>query len=193
MDAGFRRLPLLSEFSRRKKLDYFFADVPASAGILEIGCADRWLGYQLQTRGFANYVGLDLRPSADIVGDIREWSRLGLKPDSFDVVVAFEVVEHVDCYDEMYKLLRPGGQLFLTSPSPQWDWACKVLEVLKLSQPRTSPHDHLICFSCVPLFDRVELRTVGILAQWGKFRKPPRGTVQVRKALMEQIALEPAS
>ncbi len=163
-------MPLLSEIARRKKVEYFFAGVPRSARILEIGCADRWLRESLSRLGFTNYMGIDLSPPADIVGDIREWRKLGLQPASFDVIVAFEVVEHVDCFREMCDLLAPRGQLFLTSPVPHMDWACKTLEALGLNQKRTSPHDHLIYFRDIPLFKPIEIKTVGLMAQWGKFQ-----------------------
>jgi SAM-dependent methyltransferase len=169
-------MPLLSEIARRKKLDYFFASLPHSAYILEVGCADKWLGRKLKQRGFERYIGLDVCPTADVVGDIRHWQRLGLRADSFDVIAAFELVEHVDCFREMYALLRPGGQLFLTSPVPRMDWACKTLEFLGLNQKRTSPHDHLIYFQHIPLFEPIEIRTVGLMAQWGKFQKPAQYT-----------------
>ena len=44
-----------------------------------------------------------------------------------------------------------------------------------LSQRRTSPHSHLIDFRRVPGFELVDLRRVGLLAQWGIFRKPLGG------------------
>jgi SAM-dependent methyltransferase len=94
------------------------------------------LGGELGNRGFDRYLGIDVCPTADIVGDIREWHALGLQESSFDVTVAFELVEHVHCFPEMYSLLRPGGDLFLTSPVPHMDWACKTLEFLRLNQPR---------------------------------------------------------
>jgi 2-polyprenyl-3-methyl-5-hydroxy-6-metoxy-1,4-benzoquinol methylase len=114
---------------------------------------------------------MDLQPPADVVGDIRDWRRLGIEPESFDVIVAFELVEHVDCFHEMYDILKPGGILMLTSPAPNMDWFCQVLEALLLTQRRTSPHDHLVWFTEAPLFEIVKLKRVGLAAQWGVFRK----------------------
>jgi SAM-dependent methyltransferase len=121
-------------------------------------------------------VGLDLHPPADIVGSILEWERLGLQASSFDVVIAFELVEHVVCFREMFALLKPGGLLMLTSPVPHMDWLCRILEILGLNQKRTSPHDHLVHFTDIPLFEPVTLKTVGLMAQWGIFRRPPAGS-----------------
>jgi SAM-dependent methyltransferase len=166
-----KRVPPLSALAREKKLRYFFRDVPKAAKILEVGCGDKWLGRQLAGRGWMGYQGLDLDPPADIVGDIRDWERLRLRPGSFDVVAAFEVIEHIDCFSEMFGLLRPGGRLFLTSPRPEWDWLCRLLEAVRLTQRRSSPHDHLIDFRRVPLFLVEEIRYVGVVSQWGKFKK----------------------
>jgi 2-polyprenyl-3-methyl-5-hydroxy-6-metoxy-1,4-benzoquinol methylase len=166
--------PPLSALARKKKLRYFFDDVPKTARILEIGCGDQWVGRELGKRGWSGYTGLDLVPPADVVGDIKRWKSLPLQPGSFDVVVAFEVVEHIDCFDEMFELLKPGGRLFLTSPRPRLDWLCRVLERAGLTQRRSSPHDFLIDFRRIPSFVPVEIRHVGLVSQWGKFLKPSR-------------------
>lgn len=165
-------VPLLSRLARAQKIRYFLDPLPKEARILEVGCGDGWVGRYLRANGWAHYCGVDLRPPADVVGDIRQWRTLGMQPASFDAIVAFEVVEHVDCFQELYDLLAPGGVLLLTSPLPRRDWLCKILESLGLTQRRTSPHDHLIDFRDIPLFERPEVRIVGPTAQWGKFRKP---------------------
>jgi 2-polyprenyl-3-methyl-5-hydroxy-6-metoxy-1,4-benzoquinol methylase len=165
-------VPALSEYARRKKIDHFFRDVPREARILEVGSGDGWLKREMARRGWRDYVGIDLKPPADVVGSILDWRSLGLPPGSFDVVIAFEVVEHVHCFREIFDLLKPGGLLVLTSPVPRMDWLCRLLELAGLNQKRTSPHDHLISFRQIPLFEPIEIRTVGLMAQWGKFRKP---------------------
>ncbi len=165
-------MPLLSTYARRKKVEHFFRRVPKDSRILEIGCGDAWLGRRLASEGWEHYTGMDLAPPADIVGNILDWRSLGMEPDSFEVIVAFEVVEHVPCFQEMYDLLTPGGLLMLTTPAPDMDWFCKLLEALHLTQRRTSPHDHLIDLRRVPLFETVSIKRVGLAAQWGVLRKP---------------------
>jgi 2-polyprenyl-3-methyl-5-hydroxy-6-metoxy-1,4-benzoquinol methylase len=165
-------MPLLSNYARRKKIEYFFSNISQDARILEVGCGGGWVGEYLKQHGGHNYLGIDVNPPADIVGDLREWRRLGLQPESYDVLIAFEVVEHVDLYQEMYDLLRPGGLLLITTPVPHMDWACRLLEALGLNQKRTSPHDHLIYFKDIPLFEPVDTRIVKFIGQWGIFRKP---------------------
>lgn len=165
-------MPALSEYAQRKKIEYFLSGLPKDARILEIGCGSRWVGDYLRANGWEHYVGADLVPPADIVGDIKAWRELGLKPASFDVVIAFEVIEHVDLVSEAHALLKPGGQLLLTSPVPHMDWAMKVLELLGLNQRRTSPHSNLVYFERLPLFEPVSLRRKAGLSQWGILRKP---------------------
>ena len=164
-------MPLLSRYARARKTSFFFRDVAKDSRILEIGCGDGWLGAWLRANGWRHYTGLDLNPPADIVGDVRNWRSLGLEPESFDIVVAFELVEHVDCFAAMHALLNSGGRLLLTSPAPGMDWFCRLLEAIRLTQRRTSPHNHLIEFEDIPLFMPVTIRRVGLAAQWGVFEK----------------------
>jgi len=165
-------MPLLSDISRRKKIRYFLDPIPKDARILEIGCGSKWVGDYLKNNGWQSYVGLDLFPPADVVGDIKNWRELGLEPASFDVIIAFEVIEHVDCFTECFDLLKPGGKLLLTSPVPHMDWIMKTLEMLGLNQKRTSPHSNLTYFRSIPKFEAVAIKTVAGLAQWGVLRKP---------------------
>lgn len=165
-------MPWLSDIARRKKIEYFLAPIPRDARILEIGCGSKWVGDYLKQNGWSRYTGLDLFPPADVVGDIRHWRELGLAPESFDVIVAFEVIEHVNCFAECYCLLKPGGRLLLTSPVPHMDWAMKILEACRLNQRRTSPHSNLTYFRNIPDFRPIAVKTVAGLAQWGVFQKP---------------------
>jgi 2-polyprenyl-3-methyl-5-hydroxy-6-metoxy-1,4-benzoquinol methylase len=165
-------MPALSDYAQRKKIAHFLEPLPKDAHILEIGCGSRWVGDHMRANGWTNYTGLDLAPPADIVGDIRNWQALGLAPSSFDAIVAFEVIEHVDITAEALILLKPGGLLMLTSPVPHMDWAMKLLETFGLNQRRTSPHDHLVYFDRLPAFEPVSLLRKAGLSQWGILRKP---------------------
>ena len=165
-------MPLLSRYARGRKLDFLLERIRPGQSVLEIGPGERWLGPALAKRGVSGYRCVDLAAPADYVGDVRDWRRLGIPAASFDFIVALEVVEHVPCFAEILALLKPGGHAFLTSPVPRWDPLCAFLEVIGLSQRRTSPHDHLLEFERVPFLEPVLLKRVGILSQWGLFRKP---------------------
>jgi len=163
--------PLLSLYARQKKINYFLTRIPKYYRILEIGCGDGWVRKYLEKNGWKNYVGLDIVPPADIIGDIRDWKLLGIKDGSFDIIIAFEVMEHIGCFKECYEILKPDGQLMLTTPLPHMDWIMKILEWLNLNQKRTSPHEHLVYLKDVPYFEKKECKVVAFLSQWGTFTK----------------------
>ena len=164
-------MPLLSDYAKTKKARYFLEPIPKDAHVLEVGCGSGWVGEYLKSGGWTHYQGLDVVPPADMVGSILDWQELGLQPGSFDVIIAFEVVEHVDCFQACYDLLKPGGRLMLTSPVPRMDWVMKILETLGLNQKRTSPHDHLVDFRRVACFPQKQVKIVGCLSQWGVVHK----------------------
>ncbi len=166
-------MPLLSDYARRKKVEFFFAEISTDEHILEVGCGDGWLRDWCEEHEYEHYLGLDVRSPADIVGDIRRWRELGLKPASFDVIIAFEVVEHVDCFQECYDLLRVGGRMMVTTPVPERDWLLRILEALGLNQPRSTPHDNLVDLQDVDVFERKEIVRVGGLSQWAVLHKEP--------------------
>jgi 2-polyprenyl-3-methyl-5-hydroxy-6-metoxy-1,4-benzoquinol methylase len=164
-------MPLLSSHARRKKIRFFLDGIPRDAAVLEVGSGSCWVGQYLRANGWTNYTGLDLVPPAEVVGDVLEWQKLGLRAGSFDWIIAFEVVEHVDCFQACYDLLKPGGRLAITTPLPHMDWLLKFLEALGLNQRRTSPHSNLVYLDRVPLFAHKEIRRVAGLSQWAVFTK----------------------
>ena len=168
-------MPLISEFARRRKIDFFLNPLPKDSRILEIGSGSGWVGEYLRANGWKYYVGLDLQssPGVDVAGDIKNWRELGLEPESFDVIVAFEVMEHVDCFVECLALLKPGGVVLATSPVPHMDWLLRLLECCGLNQKRTSPHDHLLYFADVEGFTERRIFVKAGLSQWGIFSKAP--------------------
>jgi len=164
-------MPLVSSYAREKKIEKLFSLMKPEDQILEVGCGDGWLVERARRAGYHHVYGLDLKGPADYVGDIRDWRQIGIKPASFDFIIGLEVIEHADCFSEMHDMLKPGGRIFLTSPVPHWDWACRAMELMGLAQQRTSPHDHLIYFEKIPLFKPLEITRFGMLSQWGVFQK----------------------
>jgi 2-polyprenyl-3-methyl-5-hydroxy-6-metoxy-1,4-benzoquinol methylase len=160
----------LSRYARAKKLPFFFAHIPQDASILDVGCASGWVNTWAVARGWEGVVGLDLCPPADVVGDVREWKDLGLEPHSFDVIIAFEVIEHSDMAAALLDLLKPDGLLMVTTPVPRFDWLCKLLEGARILQPRVGPHSHLVDLREYDGFTVVDRRVKGVIAQWGILR-----------------------
>jgi len=163
-------MPLLSQYAKKRKIDYFFGDIDPQAKILEIGCGDGQTGRYFKENGL-DYVGMDINPPADVVANIKRWPEAGLQAENFDVIIAFEVVEHVDCFSECYDLLKPGGRLMITTPLPCMDWFLKVLEFFGLNQKRTSRHDHLVYLKNVELFSDKKINIIAGLSQWAIFKK----------------------
>lgn len=164
-------MPLISQFAQKKKIKYFIEKIPKDQSILEIGSGSGWVGDYLKKNGWTNYTGIDIIPPADIVGDIQNWKALGLKEESFDFIIAFEVVEHVDCFKECRELLRQGGMLFVTTPVPHMDWFLIMMEFLGLNQKRTSPHNNLVYLKNVTSFKNKKVKNIAFLSQWGIFTK----------------------
>jgi len=93
---------------------------------LDVGSADGpsvgWM------RGRHRRVNLDLNPRGLIPGEGVCGSALALPfaDGVFDVVAAFDVVEHCDqesvAMDELARVLAPGGRILLSVPAYQWAW-----------------------------------------------------------------------
>ena len=162
----------LSDYARRKKLAFFIDPIPKNANVLEVGCGGNWVRDYMQINGWTGYTGIDLFGKPDILGDLKDWRKLGLQAASYDVLIAFEVVEHDDLWQAMFDLLIPGGKLMLTTPVPSRDWILQLLEKLKLNQTRTSPHSHMLDVRTIQLFDVMYYQQKAGLSQWAILRKP---------------------
>ncbi|MCY7360085.1 MAG: class I SAM-dependent methyltransferase [Rudanella sp.] len=96
--------------------------------VLEIGCG--WgRGLELLTQAADHYTGID--KNEDLIGSLqREYPQStfiavnipplsGFANNTFDFIVTFQVIEHIDNDDlfvkEAYRVLKPGGKLLLTT------------------------------------------------------------------------------
>jgi SAM-dependent methyltransferase len=96
------------------------------ARVLDVGSADgpsvAWL------RTYGKQIALDLDPRGlgpgGVCGSAEE---LPFRDESFDVVAAFDVIEH--CKDEhaalseVARVLAPGGRFLMSVPAYQWAWS----------------------------------------------------------------------
>ena len=122
--------------------------------LLDIGCGT---GAMLDVLApFGDVVGADFAPEALQFcrargaeqgrtypltrADVR---RLPFAGDSFDAVTAMDVIEHIDddkaASAEIFRVLKPGGRLFVTVPAYQFLWS-EHDEALHHHRRYTAPH-----------------------------------------------------
>lgn len=136
--------------------------------ILDLGCGDMWLTKILKSKGY-RIKGFSLEPPADIIGNVKEYR---FKKNYYDVVIALEFIEHVQCFEEIKRMLKPNGLLIVTTPVPHWDWLCLIMEKFGIFQSRGStPHKYLIYLKDIPLFKKIFTKTI-LVNQFGVFSKP---------------------
>jgi SAM-dependent methyltransferase len=107
--------------------------LPPRARILDAGCGSGRNMVELARHGEVTGVELS-RTSAEIargrhLGEVVEGSVLEMPfaPDSFDLAVCLDVIEHLEddraALRELRRVLRPGGALLVTVPAYQWLWS----------------------------------------------------------------------
>jgi SAM-dependent methyltransferase len=165
-------------FAQRR--DWLLARVPRGARVVDLGCGAGEFASALREAG-ARPVGVDVAREAlrraaarDPQLDLRRWppgEPLPLPDAAFDVAWAGEVLEHVvdlaPWLSEVRRVLRPGGELLLSTPH---HGPGRML-ALALSRRRFAEHfeprgDHVRFFSPATLrellddlgFDVLELR-----------------------------------
>jgi SAM-dependent methyltransferase len=121
---------------RRRILRTLIGDLhlPAEAQILEVGCGPG--GNLAMLKGFGEVTALEPDEASRAYAAEHAGVRVegGLLPDglpfapgSFDLVCAFDVIEHVDedaaSIAALARLLRPGGYLATTVPGQPWMWS----------------------------------------------------------------------
>ncbi|UFH53641.1 class I SAM-dependent methyltransferase [Spirosoma sp. KNUC1025] len=113
---------------QRLLFPYVEAATMVSGNVLEIGCG--WgRGLELLTKAADHYTGIDKNqeliaalgkayPDATFIAANIPPLR-GLADNTFDYIVTFQVIEHIENDDlfikEAYRVLKPGGKLLLTT------------------------------------------------------------------------------
>jgi SAM-dependent methyltransferase len=127
---------------RRPLADWMRAEGAKAADkrLLDVGCGVK--PYAPFFDGVASYVGVDVQenPYADLHGAIEA---LPVDDESFDVVLATQVLEHVDdppvAIRELHRVTAPGGRVlasthgvmvFHPNPVDHWRWTHTGLERL---------------------------------------------------------------
>lgn len=107
---------------------------PAQEIVLEMGCADMSIFKCFKmTLTFPNYIGIDIRRDyleaatsrnrKDVVTLCADLTKtLPIKDSSISSIIISEVIEHLTYEDNMlifkeaYRILKPGGKIFVSSP-----------------------------------------------------------------------------
>ncbi|MCK5320167.1 class I SAM-dependent methyltransferase [Candidatus Parcubacteria bacterium] len=113
--------------------------IPGHLSIIDIGCGynPKLLVKISQVASFKKAFGIDLsinnnfsNKKIKLIESSME-KKLPLQDSSFNIVLSTAVIEHLNNYElalkEIYRILKSGGYLFLTTPSPQ---AKPILEFL---------------------------------------------------------------
>jgi len=127
--------------SRQRLLANRIADfrVHGPARVLDIGCGNGALSLTLSEAAGFDLIAMDILPLRTSAVQARKRSRepkaklqvllanaergLPFRDETFDAVVATEVLEHLDnpvrMLGEVHRVLRPGGRFFMTTPNAE--------------------------------------------------------------------------
>ncbi len=88
--------------------------------VVDVGCGEQPMRYDIESRG-ASYIGIDIAQNyQNTVDVIATATEAPLVDGCFDVVLCIEVLEHVSdslsAFQELSRLLKPGGYLIVTTP-----------------------------------------------------------------------------
>jgi 2-polyprenyl-3-methyl-5-hydroxy-6-metoxy-1,4-benzoquinol methylase len=119
------RFPALTQ--RLSESYRFLPRYRAGAVLLDIGCGNGDFLLQAKPLGW-RVVGLEIDPRARAIATARGLNvvegslpHTGLPGESFDVVMLNHVIEHVHdpraVMRELFRLVRPGGKVYLTTPN----------------------------------------------------------------------------
>jgi 2-polyprenyl-3-methyl-5-hydroxy-6-metoxy-1,4-benzoquinol methylase len=95
--------------------------------VLELGCGEGY-GLQLLSPHVETYVAVDKKRPSQVTFNnqvLFKHGRLpsltGISDNSFDTIICFQVIEHIEndslLLQEIKRVLKPGGSLFLTTPN----------------------------------------------------------------------------
>jgi len=122
-----------SFFATLKKMLYtgrarkMAAHIGGNAKVLDIGCANGALLSSLRERGNYDLYGIDIKNTGVDFASLGISFREGIleeacfESDYFDAIAMDNVIEHVSCLKsfitEVYRILKPGGWIFCTTPN----------------------------------------------------------------------------
>lgn len=139
--------------------------------VLDAGCGNMNILKKLK-RKVKSIIGVDLKAPCNVMSNL---NKLGFKDNTFDAITCFEVVEHCNCWDELFRVLKPGGILIVSTPAPNTDWIRRILLKTNLLENQDfEHHDHIVDLRKLNykpcLYKKMFLNT----SQFGIFKKVKR-------------------
>lgn len=120
-----------TEHSERRLREYITTLVPTNVDtILDVGCGSAWVAKTFLSKGKTVYSldasttdpgkALSLYPSDKHFGVAADAFALPFDDNSFDCIIAAEIIEHVTdpqkFVHELHRVVRPGGVLIISTP-----------------------------------------------------------------------------
>ncbi len=115
----------------RRVHEYIISKVPKEINtILDVGCGRGWVGEHFLPKGVKVHSldvstsnparAMELYPSDNHAGIAADSFKIPFVHDSFDVVIASEIIEHVidptEFVKELFRVVKKGGRLLVTTP-----------------------------------------------------------------------------
>ncbi len=119
---------LSRKMARYPKQLFQLMDSVRNGSVLDIGCGVGGLLERIRNTGRSyNYFGIDIGQFTDLPDFINfaraDGQHLPFRDESFDMVLLSHVIEHLhDPYPmimEAYRILKPGGAIYLETPGPR--------------------------------------------------------------------------
>ncbi|MBU4246006.1 MAG: class I SAM-dependent methyltransferase [Nanoarchaeota archaeon] len=124
-------------FKRRAEhLLQFLSKMPKSSKILNLGCGDGRFTRLIKDCGFRDIVDADISSSLlksdtcrkRVLGDAEN---ISFKKEMFDAIIMTDVIEHIEnrnrAINELQRVLKKNGELFITYPNSLWVPALNAL------------------------------------------------------------------
>lgn len=106
--------------------------IPKDAKVLDLACGNGYGAFLISEYTSDNVIGGDLDKTViegcknqfqrkNLIYKVMDATNIPYKEQFFDCVVSFETIEHTKEYEsvllEFYRVLKPGGKLFLSTPN----------------------------------------------------------------------------